>query len=180
MATSVVRHVYSNRSSRVAVPARDPAIAASPRLCHTGGKPAMLDSEGNDTTPVVTETYLAEVYVPDNVTVTGIAVLNGSAVDGNLCVGLYDASGLKLAQSAETAQADIDTYQRVPFAAAIAVVPGTYYVAVQCDDTDARINTHIFGNFGAGKLTSQTFGTMPAATMPTTFTTALGPIASLY
>ncbi len=177
--TTVVRHVYVD-GQRIDVPAINPSVSASPRLIHTGGKPAMLNSEGNDTTPVVTETYLAEVYIPANMTVTGIALLNGSAVDGNVTVGLYDAAGILVAQSDTTAQAGTDAYQRIPFAAALAALPGTYYVAAQFDDTDARFNSHIFGDFGAGKLTSQTYGAMPHGTMPTDFTTALGPIASLY
>ena len=36
------------------------------------------------------------------------------------------------------------------------------------------------GNFKAGKLTAQTYGTLPAFTPPTSFTASLGPIASTY
>jgi len=113
--TTITRDVLVD-GNLVRVATRDPSVAASPRMVHTGGEPAIAAASGNDTTPSVTETYLAEIYVPDTVTVTGIALFN----------------------------------------------------------------SHVVGNFGAGKLTSQTYGAMPGATMPTTFTTALGPIASLY
>jgi hypothetical protein len=109
---------------------------------------------------------------------TGVALFNGSAVSGNVTVGLYTAAGVPLGTSATTAQANTDTLQLVPLA--LTLTSGTYYVAVQFDSTSARFNSHTFGSFGAGKLTGQTYGTMPTATMPTTFTTALGPIASLY
>lgn len=176
--TSIVRHVYVD-GQRIEVPASDPGISASPRLIHTGGHPAIASSEGTDKTPVVTETYLAEIYVPGNVTMAGVAVFNGSAVAGNMTVGILTASGTLLGLSASTAQANTDTYQLVPLA--LTLTPGTYYVAVQFDSTSARLNTHTFGTFGAGKLTDQTYGTMPSGlTMPTTFTAGLGPIASLY
>lgn len=176
--TSIVRRVHFD-GQIVEIAARNPNVAASPRLIHTGGAPAKLTSEGTDTTPVVTETYLAEIYVPETVTITGVAIFNGSAVDGNVTIGIYDINGTLVGKSASTAQAGTDAYQRVPLA--LTLVPGSYWVAVQMDDTDGRLNTHVFGNFGAGKLTGQTYGTMPSGiAVPTTFTTGLGPIASLY
>lgn len=175
--TSIVRHVYVD-GQRIEVATGNPSAAASPRLVHTGGKPAMLNSEGNDTTPSVTEMYLAEIYVPGNVTTTGVALFNGSAVAGNVTAALYDGAGKFLGASASTAQAGTDVYQLIPLA--LTLTPGTYYVAAQFDSTSARFNSHIFGTFGAGKLTGQTYGTLPTVTVPSTFTTALGPIASLY
>lgn len=176
--TSIVRHVYVD-GQRIEVPARNPAVSAGARLVHTGGVPAKLTSEGTDKTPSVTETYLAELYVPELMTITGVSLFNGSAASGNVTVGIYDSAGSFLGKSETTAQAGTDAYQRVPLA--LTLTPGTYYVAAQFDDTSARFNTHVFGDFGAGKLTGQTYGTMPSGvTVPTTFTTGLGPIASLY
>lgn len=176
--TSIVRHVYVD-GQRVEVPTANPADPVSPRLIATGNSPARASTDGNDTTPVVTETYLAEIHVPGTVTIAGVALFNGSAVDGNVTVGILDAAGNLLGKSASTEQAGTDAYQRIPLA--LTLTPGTYYVAAQFDDTDARFNSHVFGNFGAGKLTGQTYGAMPSGlAMPTTFTTALGPIASLY
>ncbi len=177
--TTITRDVFVD-GTKVQIVERDPNLAASPRLIHTGGEPAIAAASGNDTTPSVTETYLAELHVPETLTVTGIALFNGSAVAGNVTLGLYRADGRFLGKSATTEQAGTDAYQRVALATALTLPPGTYYVAAQFDSTSARFNSHVVGNFGAGKLTSQTYGAMPGATMPTTFTTALGPIASLY
>jgi hypothetical protein len=177
--TTITRNVYLN-GQKVEVNARNPAVAASPRLCHTGGMPARVTTDGTDATPSVTETYLAEVYVSETCTITGVSIFNGSAVAGNVTVGYYNANGYLLASSATTVQAGTDAYQNVDFSAALSAVPGTHYVAVQFDNTGARFNTHVIGAFGAGKLTGQTYGVLPKATMPTTFTTALGPIATLY
>jgi len=156
-------------------------ITPSVRNCHTGGNPATVSTDGTNSTPVTTETYLCEVAVGGQGFVTGIALFNGSDVTGNVVVGLYDANGTLLASSAATAGSGTDAYQRIPFTAPLEIFPGTYYVASMYSSATARFNTHTVGNFGAGKLTGQSAVTLPStAVMPSTFTTALGNIASLY
>ena len=49
------------------------------------------------------------------------------------------------------------------------------------DGQSARFNTHVIGAFAAGKITGLTYGAgVNSITPPSTFTTALGPIDSLY
>lgn len=162
-------------------------LTASPRLCHTGGQPAIASTSGAELTPVVTELYLAEVFVPANMTITGAAVFWGSATEGNAKVALYTSAGTRVALSASTDVSGFtaDSYgTRIAFSAPYAAVgPATYYVGVICDSTDNVVNTHVVGNFGAGKITGLVYATeagYATVTPPTTFTTGLGPIASLY
>ena len=88
--------------------------------------------------------------------------------------------------AAGTLQAGADAYQRIPFVTPTQLPPGTYYIGIIFDGTTSRFNAHTFGNFGAGKLTGHVYATamdttaIAGLTMPTTFTTALGPMASLY
>ncbi len=133
-------------------------------------------------TPVATEVYIAEVTVPYNVTVTGVAVLNSSTLSGNLKVGLANSVGAVVATSASTAQAGSAVYQLVPFTAAYSAVgPATYYVLTFYDNNTVRPNALTVGVCGAAKQTTQTYATgFTAITPPTTFTTALGPVATLY
>lgn len=167
----------------------------SARCWNTGNQGAQLAADGNNSTPgATTELYVCEVYVGATCLVTGIAIFNGSDVTDNIKVGLYDANGVLLRASAATAGAGADSYQRIPFAldganaAATTIVlpgPGTYYVASCYAGTTSRFNTFAVGNFGAGKITGLVYATNFATTAltitpPTTFTTALGPIASLY
>jgi hypothetical protein len=169
-------------SATLAHASRSAASQAS-RLIHTGGNPASVNTDGTDSTPVNTEVYIAEVFVPANTTVTGVSIFNGSAVAGNLKVGLANSSGTVVATSASTAQTGTDSYQRVAFTGTYAAVgPATYYVLAFFDtNTTPRFNTHTFGDFGASKQTGQTYATgFTTITPPTTFTTALAPIASLY
>lgn len=157
-------------------------FTASPRLCHTGGIPAQVSTDGTDATPVATEVYIAEVFIPCNMTLTGLAVMNGSVASGNIKVGLADSTGAVVATSASTAMSGTDAYQRIAFTSTYAAKgPATYYALQFIDNATARVNTHTFGNFGAGKQTGQVYATgFTTITPPTTFTTALGPIASLY
>lgn len=142
--------------------------------------PATVSTYGNDTTPVITETYIAQVDVPHACTVTGIANFNGSVASGNIKVALADDQGVVLGSSASTAMAGTDAYQRVPLSATLDIVGGTYFVLLQVDNTTARVNTHTLGNGAASKKTGETYGTFTNVTAPTTFTTAVGPVASLY
>lgn len=145
-----------------------------------GGAPATATT-GTDTTPVVTETYVARVFIPLNVSLTGISILNGSAVAGNIMVALADSNGSVIASSASTAASGTAAYQAVPFSAITPVKgPGEYFILLQCNNTGYRFRSHAVGVFKAGKLTSQTYGTLPAFTPPTSFAADLGPIASTY
>lgn len=147
----------------------------------TGQAPPPTATTGTDTTPVTTETYVSSVFIPANTTLTGIAVLNGSAVAGNITVALADSNGTVLANSASTAASGTAAYQAVAFTAPIQVKgPAEYFVLLQNSSTSNRFRSHALGRFKAGKLTGQTYGTLPAFTPPTGFTADLGPIASTY
>lgn len=159
-------------------------FTASPRTIHTCAKAAVLSTDGTDVTPAVTEQFAAEVFIPANMTVTGVAIFNGSAVAGNVQISMYTSAGAPItaAQSASTALSGTDAYQLVPFATPWAAKgPATYYVNTQYNNTGARLNTILFGtSCGTVKYTSQTYGTFVAQTAPTTFTASVGPYASLY
>ncbi len=157
--------------------------AYSARNVNAGGISAVLAADGNNSTPVTTETYISEIFVPYNCTVTGVAVFNGSDVTGSMTVGLADASGTPIAAavSASTAGSGTDAYQLVPFAAPYAAVgPAKYHIMVQYNSGTARYNTFAVGKHAVTKQTSQTYGTLVAFTPPTTFTTVIGNICGLY
>jgi hypothetical protein len=159
------------------------AASASPRLIATGGYPAIVSTSGNNSTPSTTETYVTEIFVPATMTLTGVALFNGTDVTGNVTVGLATAAGAPIttAKSASTAGSGTDAYQRVPFAAPYeALGPARYYIQVQYSSATARYNTHTVGNFGCLVQTSQTYGTLASFTPPTTFVTNVCNMASLY
>lgn len=158
--------------------------SVSPRIMHTGGNPPSVSTDFTDYTVVVTETIRAEVFVPANTSSTGVAIFNGSAVAGNLTAYLIDSTGAQIAGvlTASTAQSGTDAYQRIPWTGGPYTLkgPATYWIAVQGNNTGGKVNTHTIGNFGADKQTGTVYGTLTVAAAPTTFTTALGPVADLY
>lgn len=154
----------------------------SPRLVMSGNWKPLAITDGTETTCVVTTTYIAEVFVPANMTVTGVAIVNGTAVAGNVQIGLATSAGVPIAaaRTASTAASGIAAYQRVPFAAQYAAVgPATYYVQLQCNNTGQKFRTHTVGDFGA-QSAAGTFGTFASFAPAGTFTTAVGPVLSLY
>lgn len=156
--------------------------SVSPRNMHTGANPPQASTDFSDYTVVVTETIRSEIFVPANISSTGVALFNGSAVAGNVTAYLLDSTGAQVCATASTAASGTDAYQRIAWASGPIALkgPATYWVAVQGNNTGMKVNTHTVGNFGADKQTGTVYGTLTVAASPTTFTTALGPVAGLY
>lgn len=159
-------------------------FTANPRVIHTGAQPPMVSTDGTNATPSATETYISQVFVPANMTITGVSIFNGATVGTDKgCVFLADSTGAVVAQSAAAGAttSGADSYQDYAFTSAYSAKgPATYYVCYQMNGTTDRYNAHTFGRFGASKKTGTTFGALTTITAPTTFTTALGPMATLY
>ena len=165
----------TQRGIDAAAPFAGPSVFAT-----VSGLPHSATS-GTDTTPVVTEEYVGEIFVPMNCQVTGFSVLNGSAVAGNIRFALYDSNGGIITTTASTAASGTAAYQAVPFAAVTQLKgPAKYFIGMQNDSTSNRFRSHTIGVAGASKKTGQTYGTFTTLTPPTTFTTALAPIGALY
>lgn len=158
-------------------------FSQSPRYISTGNRGATALTTGTDTAFVTTDTYIAELFIDGNMTITGVSVLQGTTTGaGHISVALANSSGVVVANSATTTTTGTaTTYTKVAFSAPYAAVgPATYYVLVQGDSTSDHIRMHAAGNFGASLKTSETYGTFTTITPPTTFTAAQGPIADLY
>ena len=158
-------------------------FSSSPRNISTCNEAGNADTAGfTNQTPVITEVYIAEVFVPANVTVTGVAIFNGTVASGNVKVGLANSAGVNVATSASTASSGTASYQLVPFTGTYAAVgPATYYVETFYDNTTVRPQALTVGSCGAAKQTGQTYATgFTTITPPTTFTTGVGPVANLY
>lgn len=158
-------------------------FSIDPKLVMTGNWKPLAITDGTEVTCVVTTTYIAEVFVPANMTVTGISLINATAVAGNVQVSMADSTGAPIAGAltASTAASGTAAYQRVPFAAPWAAKgPATYYVMLQCNNTGYKFRAHTVGDFIAQSVTSGTFGTFASFTPASTFTTAVGPAASFY
>jgi hypothetical protein len=162
-------------------------FTAFPRCVHTGNEPAIATTSGTNSATNTTNTiYLAECFVPCNMSVTGIAIFNGTAVAGNGKVILYNSAGVKVAQSASTAMSGTTAYQLIPLTGGpIAITgPATYYIGATYDTNTHDLRGHVIGTFGTGTYSTSvvyaTDSTLTPVTVPTSFTADIGPIASLY
>src|SRR6266446_5967566 len=179
----------------------DLGINGGPRppasMCHTGGAPAQLAADGVNSTPVVTEIYVATLVVPFTCVATGISVFNGSVVaTDKYKVALFDVTGKLLRTSAAAGfqPTATDSYENVAFAlnyaqdvATTIVLPtDVYYVGCIYNGTTNRFNAWGVGAFPTRRVTGAVFSTAfnttsLTITTPTVFTaTDLPPIASLY
>ena len=69
-------------------------VLARPGCVHTGGIPATATAEGINATPVITEIYYSELFVPCNMSVTGISFFKGGTVGTDSThSALLDADG---------------------------------------------------------------------------------------
>lgn len=164
-------------------------FSASPRNFSTCGVGGNGDVAGfTNQTPTggggagASDAYIAEIWIPANVTLTGLAPYNGTVASGNLKVGLFNSTGTKVASSASTAMSGTAVYQRIAFTAPYAALgPATYYAGLMFDNATARFYTHAVGACGTQDQPSQTFATgFTNITAPTTFTNNAGPLISAY
>ena len=169
---------------------------ARPGCVHTGGVAATVTASGvSQTVGATTELYYSELFVPCNMLVTGISLMNGTtATTDDRKVALLDADGAKVTGSdaGPTLMATANIFQKHAFTGgAITLLgPATYFVATMHEGTTGTPNAHgigtdecgFTGTMVAGKLTGEVYATgIPATnTLTYTFTTDLGPIASLY
>lgn len=130
--------------------------------------------------------YVAELVIERNFLATGVKVLNGAtAATDKLIAILYDSAGNVVATSAlaGTLAAGTNAFQTLAFTATVDVPgPARYYIGIQANGTTTttrRIAASTFIDCLTKSFTG-VFGTIPALTVPTTFTADVGPVAYVY
>jgi hypothetical protein len=140
------------------------------------------------TTLAATTMYCNEIDLPASKLATGLGVLNGStATTDNHLVVLYDATGNLVTNSATAGvlAATPSVYQGISFTTSYYLVgPAVYFGCLQTNGTTATVRMEVTGvndTYLTKGVTGQTFGTIPATiTVPTTFTTAVGPYLTVF
>jgi len=152
------------------------------------GSVAYTSAGTNTAIAAATSMYCTELDVPASKFVTGLGVLNGATVgtDKHLAI-LYDATGNLLANSATAGAttSGASTWQTFAFTTPYFVVgPAKYYACLQSNGTTDTVRMLTAGqldNLTTKAVTGQTFGTIASSfTVPTTFTTVVGPYWELY
>jgi hypothetical protein len=142
---------------------------------------------GTDKTPVAGTRFTNSIYIPHNVTLTGIGYLIGTVGGTDLAlVELHDADGKLVANSAiaGVTVGTLATFQEIPFTVPVQVLQGWYYLSVTMNGTTARLRvipTALgISQTALSKSATGTFGTVGDLVVPTTFTADVGPIAYTY
>ena len=144
-------------------------------------------SVGTNTSDVNNKRMVSSVYVPRTGLYSGIQFLQGgTATTDNITAGLYDASGVMIANTGATGVlvATANTFKNLPFVnlgtKVVVVGPAMYFVGLTGNGATAgayqTVPTLTFKNILSQGTTSITFGTFPNFVVPTTFTADLAPI----
>lgn len=88
--------------------------------------------------PAANRAIYVAVQLAFPVTVYQVGWWNGTAVSGNVDVGIYDETGARLVSTGSTAQAGTSTIQTVDIADT-ALVAGTYFLAMAMDNTTGQV-----------------------------------------
>lgn len=153
----------------------------APTVFNTGNALFPAVTSGNDSTAVNTETYISQIDIPVQTTLTGVQWMGLATSTGNVQFSLADSTGavITAAQTASTATAATANYQSASFVATYLAKPGKYFLLMQNSGSN-HYRAHTIGVFGCSKKTTEVFGTFTAVTPPTTFTTNLCPIAATF
>jgi hypothetical protein len=142
--------------------------------------------------PVAGTLYVSDVMVTRNMTVTGIAILNGATCGTDKYVlWLFDSSGKAIGKTSldGTTCSGTDAFQAIALTSTVQITPGQYFIGAKVNGTTDRTR-FIAGNTFVDPITSATahsnarvgsFGSdIFSIDVPTSFTAGQGPIAYLY
>ena len=145
---------------------------------------------GTNLTATAGSIYIASIFVPGDMVVSGIRYLAGQTSTAGYWTGIiYDTGGNLVGNTAKTSTNATPTASTSASASlttgpALLLGPATYFIGIQFSTTDKIVTAQAGADACSGLLaTSQTgaFGTVPATiTPPTAFSADKGPVASLY
>jgi hypothetical protein len=155
----------------------------------TGDIPAVLAVTGTDTTPADGTTFVSDIIIPHQMTITGVSYLIGSVGGTNrVYAAIWDSAGVLLGNStlasAGTVVGTTATMQALNLTSPIVVDgPARYYIGIAMNGNTARLRTHLFGRHRANSV-AMTHGTIvalvPGTLFSTEFTASTGPYATVY
>lgn len=123
---------------------------------------------GNSWASATWGTANAAIFIPFKVyhpfTYQKIFVVNGSAVSGNIDLGIYDSEKHRLGSTGSTAQSGTNAIQSMSLSGTL--LPGWYYFGVACDNTTATMIR--FSSGGPRNKFSHTFTQTSAFALPST------------
>lgn len=163
-------------------------IAGSPNGIYGANFVPTAATTGTSTQGVANKQWISPVWIPANMTITGLAFLIGTTGGTDKVItALYNNAGTLVANSSTSASGvtvgTAANMQSVDFTTPYSAVgPARYWASVQVSGTTAFLRTIpanvSVANVGSKTNTSATPAT--SITAPTAFTADVGPIVALY
>lgn len=124
-------------------------------------------------------------FLPWDYICGGMGFGNGSSVAGNADVGIYAASGERLASTAPVARAGASSMQYVNFASQILLPPGAYYMGFSASSGAANtgwLNTSVVSASGKpmGLLQQASAHPLPATMTPAAWASTGFPLLFIF
>ncbi len=163
-------------------------VAGKPTPLWGAGFAPVVATSGTSTQGIANQQWISPLWVPANVTLTGLAFLIGTTGGTDKAiVSLYNNAGTLVANSTTassgTTVGTAANLQSLDFTSTYAAVgPARYWAAVQTNGTAAYIMTIPAQTSVALVGTKSNTVAVPGATItvPTSFTAATGPIIGAY
>jgi hypothetical protein len=155
-------------------------------LAPNSGGTAYTSLDTNGAATVAGTLNCTELDLPATKLLTGLGVMFGTTAGGSdkHLVALLDSTGNVLANSAlaGATNSTASTYITFAFTSPYYAVPGQYFACTQSNGTSDTLRFLVTGTQDTYLTTSKTgtFGTIPTITVPTGFTTAVGPYMEAY
>lgn len=138
----------------MAIPFAGDARLVMPATIHTwsplsvadslGTYAKLMDASASAVWPAANRAIFVPFYLPSTMPVTQLFSFNGSAVSGNIDVGIYDIAGVKRVSAGSTAQSGTSTIQT--FSVSAELSQGTYYLAQALDNGTGTTVRATFAN----------------------------------
>lgn len=125
--------------------------------------------------------YLIPFHIQEPITVTKLFCANGATASGNVDVGIYSSSFVRIASSGSTAQAGTNTLQIFDITD-ITIGPGDFYLAIALNNGTGTIfsqNVGVTIGNRIGLLQMASAFPLPATITPATVSAGVTPIVGL-
>lgn len=154
----------------------------------TGGMINELNMTSGASTAMTAGTiYYGALWIPFNVTLTGIVACPGNTgTTDSWIAALYNSAGTLLANSATggITVGAANTKQKFVFTGTVNVTgPAVYLIGIQSNGTHANLlclNNSVEGGFVTGTKTGNSFGTLTLGTPAASYTAGVAPFANTY
>lgn len=141
----------------------------------TGGALTGGSTPASSAYPAANDALFVPIYLVQNTSIKRLFAINGSAVSGNIDVGIYTADGALIFSSGSTAQSGTNQPQFFDIADWI-LSPGRYYFAVALDNTTGTL---FRANYSLARLKALGMAKMASA-FPLPATATLATVTDLY